>query len=104
LNRLASVVLEVLRVDGGDLAGTLDGTVAVYLHAARRKDVSPFVERVRERWHQLGEGEIVADIASYPVKKERVIGLLAGAPADTPSAASSGEAPPRGARAQVEGR
>jgi KaiC/GvpD/RAD55 family RecA-like ATPase/DNA-binding response OmpR family regulator len=80
--RLAAVVLDALRVDGGDLAGTLDGAVAVYLHAARRKDVAPFVQRIRERWHQLAEGDIVADVASYPVKKERVIGLLTGAPAD----------------------
>ena len=105
LNRLASAVLEALRVDGGDLAGTLDDSIAVYLHAARRKDVAPFVERIRERWHQLGEGEIAADVASYPVKKERVIGLLAGAPADgTTSTGVSGDSSRRSRGAAAEGR
>jgi KaiC/GvpD/RAD55 family RecA-like ATPase len=75
---LASLVLRALRVDGGDLAGTLGDAVAVYLHAARRKDISPFVERIREKWHALGEGELTSDVAPYPVKKERVIDLLTG--------------------------
>lgn len=78
LSRLASLVLRALRVDGGDLAGQLDGSVAVYLHAARRKDIGPFVERIREKWRAAGEGEITTDVAPYPVKKERVIDLLRG--------------------------
>ena len=103
--RLASVVLDALRVDGGDLAGALEGQVAVYLHAARRKDVAPFVERIRDRWHQLGEGEIAVDVASYPVKKERVIGLLAGAPADGASPTGVAGASSRGdRRPEAEGR
>ena len=105
LDRLASVVLDALRVDGGDLAGALDGAVAIYLHAARRKDVAPFVERIRERWHQLGEGEIAVDVASYPVKKERVIGLLAGAHADNTASTGASGASSRGSRgAAAEGR
>lgn len=103
--RLASVVLDALRVDGGDLAGTLDGAIAVYLHAARRKDVTPFVERIRARWQQLGEGEIAADVASYPVKKERVIGLLTGAPGDGAATTDVSHASSRGRRGiQAEGR
>jgi len=82
LPALASVVLGALRVDGGDLAGALDGNVAVYLHAARRKDIAPFVERIRHKWHALGEGELSIDVAPYPVKKERVIDLLAATGAD----------------------
>lgn len=82
--RLASLVLGALRVDGGDLVGTLDGAVAVYLHAARRKDVVPFVERIRSKWHAGGEGEVSIEVASYPLKKERVVDLLAGTPADAP--------------------
>ena len=78
LPRLGSLVLRALRGDGGDLAGELDGAVAVYLHAARRKDISPFVERIREKWRSAGEGEITTDVAPYPVKKERVIDLLRG--------------------------
>lgn len=101
--RLASVVLDALRVDGGDLAGTLDGAVAVYLQAARRKDVAPFVDRVRERWHQVAGGDVVADVASYPVKKERVIGLLSGASADgtsPPDVSGAGSRGNRGAAAE----
>jgi KaiC/GvpD/RAD55 family RecA-like ATPase/CheY-like chemotaxis protein len=80
--RLASLVLGALRVDGGDLVGTLDGAVAVYLHAARRKDVAPFIDRIRARWRESGDGEITVEVASYPLKKERVVDLLAGKPAD----------------------
>ena len=105
LQRLASVVLDALRVDGGDLAGALDGAIAVYLHAARRKDVAPFVERIRARWHQLGEGELVADVASYPVKKERVIGLLTGTPVDGSTSTGAAGTPSRGSRGvRAEGR
>lgn len=82
IDQLASLVLGALRVEGEDLAGTIDGAVAVYLHAARRKDISPFVERIREKWHALGEGELTSDVAPYPVKKERVIDLLTGGSAD----------------------
>lgn len=104
-DRLASVVLDALRVDGGDLAGALEGAVGVYLHAARRKDVAPFVERIRARWREVGEGDIIADVASYPVKRERVIGLLAGAPADGASATEIPTSSARGNRtAQAEGR
>jgi DNA-binding NarL/FixJ family response regulator len=102
VGRLASLVLSGLRVDGGDLVGTLDDAVAVYLHAARRKDVPPFVERVREKWQARGEGEISIEIASHPLKRERVVDLLAsemGNAADGPA--------PRGVgtgQAEVEGR
>jgi hypothetical protein len=86
--KLASLVLGALRVEGGDLAGKLDGAVAVYLHAARRKDVAPFVERIREQWLALDGGEFPTDVAPYPVKKERVIDLLSRAPADTSAVAA----------------
>ena len=100
-SRLASLVLQALRADGGDLAGELDGAVAVYLHAARRKDIAPFVERIREKWLSAGEGEITTDVAPYPVKKERVIDLLRreeGARAREPRRQSSA-----GARLESEG-
>jgi KaiC/GvpD/RAD55 family RecA-like ATPase/DNA-binding response OmpR family regulator len=82
MGKLASLVLGALRVEGGDLAGKLDGAVAVYLHAARRKDVAPFVERIREQWLALDEGEFTTDVAPYPVKKERVIDLLSSTPGE----------------------
>jgi KaiC/GvpD/RAD55 family RecA-like ATPase len=102
LSRLATLVLRALRVDGGDLAGQFDGALAVYLHAARRKDIGPFVERIREKWRAAGEGEITTDVAPYPVKKERVIDLLRGterAPARQPRPETPGSS-----RLEVEGR
>lgn len=98
--RLASLVLGALRVDGGDLVGTLDGAVAVYLHAARRKDVTPFVDRIRAKWRESGDGEITVDVASYPLKKERVVDLLTGRPAD--AAVEAANRSPR--RPEAEGR
>jgi len=102
LPRLASFVLRALRVDGGDLAGQFDGAVAVYLHAARRKDIGPFVERVREKWLAAGEGEITTDVAPYPVKKERVIDLLGAAHATNQR--EPRRRPPVSPRREVEGR
>lgn len=96
---LASLVLGMLRLDGGDLAAVADGAVAVYLHAARRKDVAPFVDRVRTRWRMLGRGEITADVAAYPLKKERVLDLLSGFRADGPPPTA-----PRARQSQAEGR
>jgi len=102
LPRLASLVLRALRVDGGDLAGQLDGSLAVYLHAARRKDIGPFVERIRERWRASGEGEITTDVAPYPVKKERVIDLLRGNELSVDR--EPRRRPPAASRLEVEGR
>jgi KaiC/GvpD/RAD55 family RecA-like ATPase/DNA-binding NarL/FixJ family response regulator len=102
LARLAPLVLRALRVDGGDLAGQLDGAIAVYLHAARRKDIAPFVERIREKWDAAGEGEITTDVAPYPVKKERVIDLLRGA--DGAPGREPRRRPAASSRLEVEGR
>jgi KaiC/GvpD/RAD55 family RecA-like ATPase len=49
LRALALLVVGGMRVAGGDLAALLDDSVAVYLHGAGRRDVPPFVDRLRQR-------------------------------------------------------
>jgi DNA-binding response OmpR family regulator len=100
--RLAEDVLGALRVDGGDLVATMDDAVAVYLHAARRKDVPPFLDRIRQRWQTRGEGDITIEVASHPLKTERVVDLLAAPMGDLPNE----PAPRRVGRThpEVEGR
>lgn len=73
---LSSVVLRGVRADSGDLAGLVDDGVAVYLHSARRKDVEPFVERVREEWRRAGHGELDVTTAAYPTEEQQVVSLL----------------------------
>lgn len=73
---LGEAVFRVMRLDGGDLAGRVDGGVAIYLHSARRKDVRPFVERVREEWRRANGGECEAEIAAYPSEEHLVAALL----------------------------
>ena len=65
-----------MRVDGGDLAGVSGPELTVYLHSARRKDVSPFIERLREEWRRIGKGEIEVETLSYPADEQRVQALL----------------------------
>jgi len=49
LRALGALVVGGMRVAGGDLAALLDDSVAVYLHGAGRRDVPPFVDRLRQR-------------------------------------------------------
>jgi KaiC/GvpD/RAD55 family RecA-like ATPase/CheY-like chemotaxis protein len=77
---LSQVAINTMRVDGGDLAGVDGGELSVYLHSARRKDVAPFVERLREVWRHSGRGEIEIETMSYPADEVRVQALL-GQPA-----------------------
>ncbi len=73
---LSAVAIRTMRVDGGDLAGVSGPELTVYLHSARRKDVSPFIERLREEWRRIGKGEIEVDTLSYPADEQRVHALL----------------------------
>lgn len=63
---LAELVRDCMRVDGGDFAGRLDDRIALYLHSARRKDVPPFVERLRSTWTGIGGGALEIETASWP--------------------------------------
>jgi KaiC/GvpD/RAD55 family RecA-like ATPase len=49
LRSLAALALGGMRLAGGDLAALLDDSVAIYLHGAGRRDVAPFVDRLRGR-------------------------------------------------------
>ena len=69
---LSEVAIRTMRVDGGDLAGVEGPELSIYLHSARRKDVSPFVERLRDEWRRIGKGEIEVDTLSYPADEQRV--------------------------------
>ena len=76
LRTLCGAVLRTLRVDGGDLAGTTNDGVVAYLHCARRKDVAPFIERVRAEWRRAGHGELDVTTATYPAEEAQVRSLL----------------------------
>lgn len=80
--RLAGIAVKSMRVDGGDLSGIADDEVMVYLHSIRRKDVTPFVERVREEWRKAGHGEIDVEVASYPSDENRIRSLVDTATAE----------------------
>ena len=49
LRALGGLVLNTMRIGSGDLAAIVDDSVAVYLHGAGRRDVPPFVDRLRAR-------------------------------------------------------
>ena len=49
LRALGGLVLSTMRLATGDLAAIVDDSVAVYLHGAGRRDVPPFVDRLRGR-------------------------------------------------------
>ena len=77
---LADQALRAVRVDGGDLVGELAMGAVVYLHSARRKDVGPFVERVRDEWRRGGNGELDIAMATYPAEEAQVSALLDARP------------------------
>lgn len=74
--QLADLALKSIRVDGGDLAGISDKNVLLYLHSARRKDIPPFVERLKDEWRRAGNGDLQTDVAAYPTDEERIRSLV----------------------------
>ena len=74
--RLAEVVLDTFRASSGDLAGSLDGALAVFLRTANRPEVTPFLERVIVAWRGIGFDPPVIEIADHPAQEHRVIDLL----------------------------
>ena len=77
ISLLAELVVGAIRIDGGDAAGIVDDHVVVLLHSARRKDVAPFVERLRGMWRDLGGSEPMIDTAAWPAEESKVDELLA---------------------------
>ena len=74
--QLADLALRTIRVDGGDLAGISDNNVLLYLHSARRKDIPPFVERLKDEWRRAGNGDLQTEVAAYPTDEERIRSLV----------------------------
>lgn len=63
--QLGTLVLGVMRVGSGDLAALLDEGVAVYLHGAGRREVAPFLDRLRAR-RPVGAPALRVEAASFP--------------------------------------
>jgi len=78
VEELATLARNQIRRDGGDLVGRVDGGVTVYLSSARRKDVDPFVNRVREAWRSADRGELEVSTAAHP-SEEAEMQLMLGA-------------------------
>lgn len=73
---LAALARHQVRSEGGDLVGRVDGAVTVYLSSARRKDVDPFVHRVREAWRATGRGELEVTTAAHPNEESEMQKML----------------------------
>lgn len=73
---LAELVVGAIRIEGGDIAGVVDEHVTVLLHSARRKDVDPFVERLRGSWRDLGGSDLTVTTAAWPADESKVDELL----------------------------
>lgn len=69
---VAELAMRAVRVEGGDLVGLTDDRVLIFLHSARRKDVVPFIERLRSEALKAGCGELAVDTAAYPADADRV--------------------------------
>ena len=80
LDPVVDLALRNVRIEGGDLVGVDGDHVAVYLHSARRKDVVPFVDRLRQDALQAGLGDLAVETAAYPADADRVQSLMHGAP------------------------
>lgn len=73
---LADAARAHLRAESGDMAGRLDGSVAVFLQAARRKDVAPFVARVRDSWRAHGGGDLDVEMLAFPSEQDALRRML----------------------------
>ena len=73
---LGVLARQQIRSEGGDLVGRVDGAVTVFLYSARRKDVDPFLHRVREAWRAAGRGELQVVTAAYPSEEAAMQAML----------------------------
>lgn len=74
--RLAEVVLNTVRASSGDLAGKLEGALAVFLRMSQPGEVIPFVERVSMAWRRIGGEALTIEIAGHPAEEYKVADLL----------------------------
>jgi CheY-like chemotaxis protein len=80
VHKLAKLVLNIVRVESGDLVGVHDKRVIAYLDSARPKDLASLKIRLREHALRLGYGDIDIEALGFPANEDEVRELL-GAPA-----------------------
>ncbi len=76
LEKVGDVVLRTVRAVNGDLVAVANNQVLIYLHATGRKHAPYFVQRLRDTWQNIGQGELIVDILGYPGDQERIRTLL----------------------------
>ena len=76
LEKVGDVVLRTVRAVNGDLVAVANNQVLIYLHATGRKHAPYFVQRLRNTWQNVGQGELIVDILGYPGDQERIRTLL----------------------------
>jgi hypothetical protein len=65
-----------MRANTGDLAALIDDALAIYLHGAGRRDIAPFLERLRAR--RVAEAPALrVTSACYPAESNAVRQLVA---------------------------
>jgi KaiC/GvpD/RAD55 family RecA-like ATPase/ActR/RegA family two-component response regulator len=77
---LARMVLNIVRVESGDLVGVLGKRVIAYLDSARPKDLASLKIRMREHALRLGYGDIEIEALGFPANED-VVRQMLGAPA-----------------------
>ena len=75
LRLLGEIAVRSMRAATGDLAALLDDAVAVYLHGARRRDVAPFVDRLKAQ-RSPAQGIVRAESACFPGELARLRQLV----------------------------
>lgn len=76
LRGLGEIVLTGMRANTGDLAALVDDGIAVYLHGAGRRDIAPFLDRLRARRTADAAALCVAS-ACYPAESTAVRQIVA---------------------------
>ena len=80
VSKLAKLVLNIVRVESGDLVGVRGKEVIAYLDSARPKDLASLKIRLREHALRLGFGDLEIEALGFPANEDDVRQLL-GAPA-----------------------
>jgi KaiC/GvpD/RAD55 family RecA-like ATPase len=78
---LARVVLDIVRVESGDLVGVTGNEVLTYLDSARPKDLASLKIRLREHALRLGYGDVEIEALGFPADEDSVRALIGAPPA-----------------------
>ena len=74
--KLARLVLNIMRVESGDLVGIHGSQVIAYLDSARPKDLASLRVRLREHALRLGHGDLDIHALGFPANEDDVRELL----------------------------